>query len=69
MKIRNEVVENGKTFEDMILGYMAFDNLLLLLDANPTLTIFIPRLCDWFSAEKWDVANEIPLVAYKDDEN
>ncbi|OBS14494.1 hypothetical protein ATE49_17660 [Elizabethkingia miricola] len=56
----------GKTFKNIIAEqYTKKENLEALERLYPTLTIFVPELpMDSFSAEKWDVKTEIPLVAY-----
>lgn len=64
--IKNEYVA-GKTFRETILPYFETeDNLITIENEIPTLTIFVPDLKDdSFSAERWDVNSEIPMVAVR----
>jgi len=57
----------GSTFRDIIKSYYENESdLLELEDAVPSLTIFVPKLPeDSFSAENWNVAEEVPMVAVK----
>ena len=70
MLVKDKKMENNKTLEELLLKYMSKDDLLTLTQKIPTLTIFVPSLPgESFSAEKWDIEQEIPLVAYKNEEN
>lgn len=65
MLIKDRVIENNQTFEDLLLRFMSKDELTSLLKKIPNLTIFIPALPeDFFSPETWNTQKEIPLVAY-----
>ncbi|GGE96734.1 hypothetical protein GCM10010984_12830 [Chishuiella changwenlii] len=54
------------SFRDIVLEYYdKKENLNILEQYYPTLTIFVPELpLNTFSAKKWNAENEIPLVAY-----
>jgi hypothetical protein len=66
--IKSELVENGKTVEDLIKSSFANNSEYYeLLKILPTLTIMVPKLPNnSFSAEIWD-ANIVPAIAIKDD--
>lgn len=67
MLVKDKRVEDGKTFEEQLLKFIDKEELSSLLQKIPNLTIFVPALPDdIFSPEKWNVKEEIPLVAYKD---
>lgn len=63
--IKNKQIDN-RTFREIILEYYEKkENLNVLEQMYPTLTIFVPELpLNSFSAEKWDTKNDIPFVAY-----
>lgn len=70
MLVKEKQLNRGGTLEELVSEYMSKENLQALYKEMPTLTIFVPSLPeDIFSAEKWNVAQEIPCVAYKDKEN
>lgn len=62
--IKDEQINDGISFEDLLSQHLTqeeLDNIPIYL---PTLTIFIPTLPeDYFSAEKWDIENEVPAIA------
>lgn len=60
-------IENGKSVYEFLSGKFNSDKRLAqILSALPTLTIFVPSLPgDTFSAERWNVSNEIPAVAIR----
>lgn len=57
----------GSSFRDIIASYYENESDLTELEnAVPSLTIFVPKLPeDSFSAENWNVAEEVPLVAIR----
>lgn len=67
MLVKDEIVSNGKTFEDILLGYFENRNeLLKITEAIPLITIFIPTLPEnSFSANKWKAETEIPYLAIR----
>ena len=70
MLVKDKKIGNNKTLEELLLKYMNKENLLILIQEIPTLTIFVPSLPEEsFSAEKWDIKQEIPFVAYKNEDN
>ena len=48
MLIKDRVIENNQTFEDLLLRFMSKDELTSLLRKIPNLTIFIPALPEDF---------------------
>ena len=65
LSVKDLSVEQGETFEKLLLRFLDKQSLDYLLSAIPNLTIFVPSLPnESFSAESWDVSNEIPNVAY-----
>ena len=70
MLVKDKKLRGGGTLEEFLSKYMSKENLLALYKEMPTLTVFVPVLPnDIFSAEKWNVAQEVPFVAYKSKEN
>ena len=70
MLVKDKKLSGGGTLEEFLSKYMSKENLLALYKEMPTLTVFVPVLPnDIFSAEKWNVAQEVPFVAYKSKEN
>ena len=70
MLVKDKKIGNNKTLEELLLKYMNKENLLILIQEIPTLTIFVPSLPEEsFSAEKWDIKQEIPFFAYKNEDN
>ena len=70
MLVKDKQLSGGGTLEGFLLKYISRENLLTLYKEMPTLTIFVPSLPgDSFSAERWNTAQEIPYVAYKNKEN
>lgn len=70
MLVKDKVVEKDKTFEELLLKYIDKEELSSLLQKIPNLTIFVPTLPEEiFSPEKWNTKEEIPLVAYKNEDN
>lgn len=70
MLVKDQKLSGGGTLEEFLSKYMSKENLLALYKEMPTLTVFVPVLPnDIFSAEKWNVAQEVPFVAYKSKEN
>ena len=68
--IKNKKLRNNKSIEELFSKYLTTEELSYINNYLPTLTIFIPSLPeDMFSAEKWDVKNEIPAVATKISQN
>lgn len=66
--VKNKVIVGNETFEQLLLRYMDKDDLNVLIQKDPTLTIFVPYLYgNIFSAEKWNTDVEIPYVAYEND--
>jgi len=69
--VKNEIVEEGKTFRDIILENLEkngqSEEILKQIEfTNPLLTIFVPSLPEnSFSAETWDTENQIPDVALR----
>lgn len=64
--IRFEHLSDGQTVEELMSKYISASNLKTILDKIPTLTIFVPSLPDnSFSAEKWNIDTEIPVVAIR----
>ncbi|WP_291725780.1 hypothetical protein [Bernardetia sp.] len=65
--VKNTVIEDGKTFRDIMLENVANEEVLKQIEiTNPLLTIFVPSLPDnSFSAETWDTENQIPDVALR----
>lgn len=65
--IKDEVVENGLTVENLIQKNTSNKKLLKELEDDcPTITIFLPELPEnSFNATKWDFANEIPKIAIR----
>lgn len=63
--IKDEKLENSKTFRQSILQNLGSEELLNKIELNnPTLTIFVPELPEnSFSAMLWDTENQIPKVA------
>jgi hypothetical protein len=63
----NEIpLDDGQTFDDLMLNYIDSDTLNLIKEKLPTLTMFVPELPDnTFSAELWDITKEIPQVAIR----
>lgn len=69
MLVKEKRLSGEGTLEELLSKYMSKENLQVLYRKMPTLTIFVPVLPeDIFSAEKWNVAQEIPFVAYKNKE-
>lgn len=65
--VKSEVIEEGKTFRDIILEEVESEEILKQIEfTNPLLTIFVPSLPEnSFSAENWDTENQIPDVALR----
>ena len=64
--IKDEIIENGESFENALLRYVDESDLYQLKEIIPALTIFVPELPeDSFSADIWDATNEIPNVAIR----
>lgn len=65
--VKHTVIEDGKTFRDIMLENVASEEVLKQIElTNPLLTIFVPSLPEnSFSAETWDTENEIPDVALR----
>jgi len=55
------------TFRDILKSYYKDESDLVAIEANvPSLTIFVPSLPkDSFSAENWNVSEDVPLVAIR----
>lgn len=64
--VKDEELSNGLTLEDMLLKHISLDELLLIQERIPTLTIFVPELPEnTFSAEIWNINSDIPLVGIR----
>ncbi len=65
--VKNEIVEDNKTFRDIILENVESEEILKQIEfTNPLLTIFVPSLPEnSFSAQTWDTENQIPDVALR----
>jgi len=63
--IKNEQVEDGLTVRDLLLKHFKSEKILTAIETqHPTLTIHVPQLLeDSFSAEKWNIAEQVPIVA------
>lgn len=64
--VKNEKIDGNKTFRTLLLReFKDEEDLKVIENKYPLLTIFVPTLpSDSFSAESWDIINEIPSVAY-----
>lgn len=70
MLVKDQKAGGNETLEELLLKYMNKDDLFSLIQEIPTLTIFVPSLPEEsFSAEIWDIEQEVPFVAYKNEEN
>ena len=64
--VKDQQIGGGETFRKRLSHYTASENELTLIENKvPSLTIFIPSLPSNFSAETWDANNEIPMVAVR----
>lgn len=64
--VNDIVLTDTITFENMMEKYLSKDELLTIKEKLPTLTIFVPKLPEnSFSAETWDITNDIPIVAIR----
>ena len=64
--VKNKKLSNGATLEGLLLNYIDPSTLTLIEKKIPTLTIFVPKLPEnTFSAEIWDVNNDIPVVGIR----
>ncbi len=65
--VKNKKMSNNRSFRDILEGYFKDKNRLAEIENNlPLLTIFVPELPEGsFSANTWDIQNEIPEVAIR----
>ncbi|AYB34322.1 hypothetical protein [Chryseolinea soli] len=65
--VKDTPLDNNHTFRETLLPYFSSEgDLAALEDRLPLLTIFVPTLPEGsFSAESWDVENQIPDVAIR----
>lgn len=64
--VKDQPIENGETFGQRLARYADSENDLADIERQvPSLTIFIPSLPSGFSAETWNVANEVPVIAVR----
>lgn len=64
--IKDEKLEDGLTLESALQDYLGIDKINLINSKFPTLTLFVPVLPEnSFSAEAWDIDNEVPQVAIR----
>lgn len=63
--IKDMIIENGSTIKEALSEYVDINKLNTIEAEFPTLTIFVPTLVEnIFSAENWDIQNQIPAVTY-----
>ena len=64
--VKDAVVEDGRTFRDVLLSYTSEEELGTLENSLPLLTIMIPDLSafDAFSVHKWDPKDDQIAVTY-----
>ena len=70
--VKNEMMENGKTFRENLATYCNegdINRLDKITDTDMTLTILVLYLENVFSAKTWNIENEVPSVACREDEN
>lgn len=68
--VNDKPLAGGRTLEKLLLQYLTVEEISSLIHKMPTLTIYVPSLPeDTFSAESWNVQQDIPFVAYKNEKN
>ncbi len=64
--VKNKEMKNGMTFHENIKQYSHnHDVFEWVIDNNKLLTIYVPFLSGVFSAPKWNVDNQIPVIAVR----
>lgn len=67
--VKDEKLSSNTTLEELLLNYVDKELLESIERQIPNLTILVPQLPEnTFSAELWDVDNEIPVVGIRIDE-
>ncbi len=63
--VKNEIVDNNKSFKDILTKYEEFPGQLLSIENEvPTLTIFVPTLPEGsFSPQNWQPSIQIPYIS------
>ncbi|TWV12355.1 hypothetical protein FQ707_10550 [Bacteroidaceae bacterium HV4-6-C5C] len=68
MLVKDKTIMDGKSLEMLLLQHMKKNDLYSLIHQIPALTIFVPSLPEnIFSAEEWNVEQEVPCVAFKNE--
>jgi hypothetical protein len=61
--IKDKKISNNESLHDKLLKYSNDKDLGKIESQFPLLTIFIPELPGGFSAETWDIENDIPAIS------
>lgn len=66
--VKGKVVEDGKTFREMLVSYSSENEISLIEKSVPLLTIMIPDLSNFgaFSVNEWNVSDNQVAVTYVD---
>lgn len=67
--VKDNPIANGETFRQRLLRFISADELTAIERQVPLLTIFVPSLPSGFSAETWQVIQQIPKVAIRQVDN
>lgn len=66
--VKDKVIENGKTFREILISYSSEKEISLIEKSVPLLTIMIPELSKFgaFSVSEWNVSDDQVAVTYVD---
>lgn len=65
--VKDKEISSGVTFEDVLMSYAeSKEHLKNAIDKELLLTIYVPELTNW-DANKWNTAEEVPIVAVCDE--
>ena len=65
--VKDKEISSGVTFEDVLMSYAeSKEHFKNAIDKELLLTIYVPELTNW-DANKWNTAEEVPIVAVCDE--